>query len=177
MALDQAGVTSGVRAVQDDLTISEPEAKRKEDEDQKLDETVDWVIKAFAAGDGSDIHATVSNGTVNLHGSVTEPWMANRMELLVAGVEGVIEVRNNLAVVPTRKVKDEHLAAEITEAFSRNAFIDETNIDIHVSDGVVTLSGTVGSWFESKTVQEVVWGARGASKINVQIEIEQDRKA
>lgn len=176
-AMDQASSTLGVLMVKDDLIISEPEGRRREDEDQRLRDSVDWAIRAFASGEGADVHANVSNGTVDLHGSVTELWKANRIELVVANIGGVVEVRNHLAVVPTRKVTDEKLAAEITEAFSRNAFIDETSIDVLVANGVVTLSGTVASWFESKAVQEVVWGARGASKINVQLEIDQNRNA
>ena len=53
---------------------------------------------------------------------------------------------NKLAVVPTESIKDERIAEDVVDAMDRNASANPEDVNVRVTDGVVTLTGTVTSW-------------------------------
>jgi osmotically-inducible protein OsmY len=87
------------------------------------------------------------------------------------GLQGVVEVRNNLAVVPNGTIADEVLAREITSAMARNILIDEDHVDVRVENGVVTLTGRVASWMEADACEEIVSTTPGAMEVRSRMNI------
>ena len=115
------------------------------------DEDIAHSIKQSLMWD-SDIDALkvdvgVESGVVTLKGSVDAYWKKYWAESHAGDISGVLDVRNELTIVPTEKVSDEVLAKEIMESLKRNMFTEPEDIDVSVSNGIAKLSGTVKSWF------------------------------
>jgi osmotically-inducible protein OsmY len=96
--------------------------------------------------DSTDIDVSVTNGTVTLEGSVPTYWQHRLAEDLVAGLTGVVMVENHLTVVPTEDFEDEVIAQDVEDALERNLYVVAENITVEVSDGTVTLTGTVPTY-------------------------------
>jgi osmotically-inducible protein OsmY len=172
-AVEQARHTPGARDVRDEIQVAVKHALDGQS-DEEIRERAEKVLQWDASLDGSDIQASVRRGVLELEGNVDQHWKMLRARDLVMGIRGVVEVRENLAVVPTRTVADEVLAEEITSALARNVLIDEDRVDVRVENGVVTLTGTVASWMEVDTVEEIVSATPGALEIRNQLDMSLD---
>ena len=89
-----------------------------------------------------EVDTTVDKGVVKLQGNVDAYWKKFRIEQMASEVKGVLEIDNQISVVPTKNVVDEVIAEDITRAFDRSKLVDLAEIDIRVEKGKVTLSGT-----------------------------------
>jgi osmotically-inducible protein OsmY len=96
--------------------------------------------------DSSKINVSVAGGVVTLGGTVDNYWKKIQAEEDAYGITGVIDVINELGVVPTEKLSDEVIARNIEAALERNFNVNVDNVTVKVSNGVVTLSGTVANW-------------------------------
>jgi osmotically-inducible protein OsmY len=95
--------------------------------------------------DASKVQVRVENGWVTLRGSVPTHWEKTEAARLAGNARGVLSVRNELAVVPSETVGDEVTGEEIVAALERSALVSADQVDVTVSDGLVTLRGTVPS--------------------------------
>ena len=96
------------------------------------------------------IHAQVQEGVVTLSGKVTMPFKANDIARRVAGVEGVVDVRNEVTVLPVSHFDDD-LRLGIARAiygnsnFWRYGAMVNPPVHIIVENGHVTLEGVLNS--------------------------------
>jgi osmotically-inducible protein OsmY len=58
---------------------------------------------------------------------------------------GVVDIINELAVVPTESLEDKIIAHKIIRSYERNPQIDPNEITLEVKNGAVKLEGTVPS--------------------------------
>jgi BON domain len=67
-------------------------------------------------------------------------------------VEGVVAIDNNLTVQPQSWAvqSDDETEKDIEQRLQWSAFVDESDVEVAVNDGVATLSGTVGSLAEEE---------------------------
>jgi len=114
--------------------------------DAEIESHVKDILKWNAAIDSDRISVSVASGAVTLDGFVDSYWKKVYAEDLADNLGSVVTVNNNLSVVPTKKASDENIAAEIKSALERNASVDDDSVDVKVQHGVVTLSGSVGTW-------------------------------
>jgi len=90
----------------------------------------------------------VNNGLVTLYGRVTQPYKAKDLVRIVSRVKGVLEVNNELGVLPV-SIQDDRLRSAIARqiyrdpVFSRYAIYINPPIHIIVERGQVTLTGAV----------------------------------
>jgi hyperosmotically inducible periplasmic protein len=97
-----------------------------------------------------DVNAAVDAGVVTLTGRVTAPFKKNEIADRVARVEGVREVRNDIAVLPVSPFDDE-LRYRVARAIYSNpsfwhyASMSNPPIHIVVENGRVTLTGVVAT--------------------------------
>jgi len=91
----------------------------------------------------SDVTPVVNKGWVILKGSVDSYWQKILVEEIASSLSGVLGLTNELAVVPSKDVTDQSIAAAIVSALERNADVDPDRVNVTVEDGVVTLSGAV----------------------------------
>lgn len=101
-----------------------------------------------------DINTDVSNGTVTLTGKVESAVDKALAEELVANLDGVNRVDNQLTVVAgskkhpaadTSKLTDAKIATVVKTRLLFESEVSGTGIDVDAKNGVVTLKGEVAS--------------------------------
>lgn len=141
-ARTDAASVAGVKGVENLLTVallSSPPVPNDTTILSNAENILDWSSDI----DSLNIRVDVNGGVVSLTGTVTTHWEKDRAEDIVSALRGVIAISNELAVVPTADISDEIIAEDIIDALTRNALVDTDKVDVTVSFGVVTLSGTV----------------------------------
>jgi osmotically-inducible protein OsmY len=118
---------------------------------------IENMIRWNANLDETKITVTSEDGRIKLEGSVDSYWKKSRAEEIVHDVVGVVEVVNELAVVPTDDILDEAIGEELMGALERNIYVDPNAINVKVEKGRITLSGSVEN---SLTLRAVVDTAR-----------------
>ena len=125
---------------------------------------------------------SVSNGRVQLYGSVGTHFDQEHAADVVAGINGVVELANHVQVFShddewfaTAAVggpsglsalssieRDQLLQQRIRSHYYWSALLHDQDIDINVRDGRVTLVGTVDTWLERRAaaVDAFACGAR-----------------
>lgn len=97
-----------------------------------------------------DIVATSRSGKVHLSGKVDTQFEKERAELVAANVSGVLDIDNRLIVDYTWAAKtDYEIKQDVERQFFWSPFVDGEFIHVAVDDGIVTLTGSVGSNQES----------------------------
>jgi len=89
------------------------------------------------------VNITLNAGVVTMKGSVDSYKTKTKAEACAKDVVGVLDVVNELAVVPGERYGDELIAKRVVGAFERNDCIDPSTITVEVDRGEVTLTGTV----------------------------------
>ncbi len=137
-----AAMTAGIAQVENNLKVNFPETVPvPTDEDIKT--SIRSVLRWHPDIDDSDIKVEVNAGLVKLSGNVYTYWEKMLAEDSASNVRGVLDVTNELAVVPSIDFVDKTIADDIISAFERNIHVNPENIDVSVLNGKVTLSGTV----------------------------------
>lgn len=102
-------------------------------------------------------------------GTVDWPYQAAGAENLVRDIAGVRSVTNNI-VARALHADESEIATKIERAFRRHAAVDAQGISVAVRDNVVTLRGTVSSWFEREEAERVAWGP-GIERVENELEL------
>ena len=115
--------------------------------------------------DQSKIHLEVDKGIVTLKGTVTSLWEKARAEDLVDDVIGVIEVINDLAVVPTEDYADEMIAKRVVSALEKNVLIEADSVHVKVEKGKVVLRGSVRNGYALERAGDIALIMAGATSV------------
>ena len=116
------------------------------------------------------IYLTVVDGVVTLTGTVDSERQRDEAVRLVRDTPGVFHVADEMIVHPPSLAEDE-MRASIEAALHRHADREARKITIHARDGVVTLSGTVGSWAERTAIVGIVRGTRGVNVVDDHLQV------
>ena len=169
-AEDDAWAISGVRMVENDLTIKYPPGV-KVPTDIEIKSNIESVLLWQPNIDSTDINITAENGWVILRGSVDAFWKKVRAEELALGLNGVLGVTDELAVVPTEKYTDKTIAEDIESAMERNFNIVVDLIDVEVENGKVTLTGSVTSLPAFRAAQNIAENTPGVLMVDNELVI------
>lgn len=93
--------------------------------------------------DITELRVSVDAGLVTVEGTVDAYWKKRLVDDLALSQVGVVEVVNEVAVVPTDKLSDRAVANALTDALDRNILVDPDDVNVRVSEGNVRLSGWV----------------------------------
>jgi osmotically-inducible protein OsmY len=124
-----------------------------------------------------DVSISVDRGVATLSGRVTMPYKAKDMARLAARVKGVLEVNNQLGVLPV-SIYDDRLRRSIARqiyrdpVFSRYAIQVNPPIHIIVERGNVTLTGAVNSRLEWQKAEMIVRQTSGVFGIENRLQID-----
>jgi osmotically-inducible protein OsmY len=126
---------------------------------------------------GFDINVDTRNGIVTLFGVVASPNVKQTAEAEVRKVGGVKNVVNDLQVVAeARQDRVEHQDAQITTAiqsrFDANSGLEDSTIDVAVSNGVARLTGSVKSRGDQVTALTVARSTVGVVRIIDELRLE-----
>jgi osmotically-inducible protein OsmY len=114
------------------------------------DATLQQHIEKALSNDGrlaqTHISCFVENGSVSLQGSVHTFYQRVAAEESCRWVKGVVNVVNEIEVVPRSSDYDEQIRRRIKDLIDQNIKTNTTNIDIQVENGIVLLRGHVKSY-------------------------------
>lgn len=114
--------------------------------DPEIESNIMNTLRWHSQIDASDIQATAHDGWITLRGTVLSYWQKIKAQEVAAALIGVTGVTNELVVVPTRKYEDRRIAEAIEAALERNVYVDAEMVDVKVTDGVVTIAGSMPDW-------------------------------
>jgi hyperosmotically inducible protein len=98
--------------------------------------------------ENSDIDVDTKNGMVVLNGTVATSAGKERAVAIAKATDGVKGVKDNLRVAPAASgaaMSDGWIKAKIASQFVTEKALDNSDIDIDVAKGVVTLNGAVNT--------------------------------
>jgi osmotically-inducible protein OsmY len=156
-ATDAAWSVWGINSVENKLRIAPIQTM----EDSIIKRRVQSALEADSLLNAGDIKVSVDKGTVTLRGTVDAYWKKRQAEWHAEAVPHVVEVTNELAIVPTKRFTDEEVAKDIMAALERNAFVNAEAVNVSVSYGKVTLTGTVPSWTAKRAARDAAWYTLG----------------
>ena len=163
----------GVRAVADDVTISPVGAGKRSD--TEIARAVAGALERDSAVPDDRIFITVADGQVTLEGQVDWYYQQQQAVHAAGRVRGVASVIDHLTVthfpVSTGSLQD-----QIQQTLSRSPELDAGCIHVEMTDGWVTLTGTVGSRAESHEAADIVWSTPGVTGL-INMLVVKDRKA
>jgi hyperosmotically inducible periplasmic protein len=125
------------------------------------------------------IHVSTRNGVVQLSGFVDSEEIQEAALLTARSVHGVKEVRNDLALrrddhAQRPAVEDSVIAAKVRTKLARDADLPaDSDVDVHVDNGVVQLSGFVASLDEKNRAWEAAVNVAGVKDVLDSIALEQ----
>jgi osmotically-inducible protein OsmY len=144
-ASDDAWSVDGVVRVENDLDVKyAPSLEIPDDSDIQSNIENIFLWNPHLATYKIDVDVT--NGWVTIEGTVDAYWKIIRAEMAAKDVVGVLDVTNNLAVVPTESITDERIAEDVVNAIDRDIRVISDDVSVSVEDGKVTLTGNVPSW-------------------------------
>jgi osmotically-inducible protein OsmY len=142
-AEDDAASVTGVRAVVNELTVR-PTSLRS---DRDIEADVALALEQDPAIEREDIVVLVLDGKVRLEGSLETGRSKDRATEVVSSIEGVVEVENEIQVVPPgfSSEEDEQIRDGIERQLRRSTMVDASTIQVRVENGKATLTGGVSS--------------------------------
>ncbi len=164
-AEDDAYAIPGVSYVENRLEVRPPDASSTPD-DNEIAGRIRSALTWNPSIDANRIEVSVENGVVTLSGTVATIWQRSVACETAGNTRGVLDMRSHLSVEPDEKIPDRDIARQLRGMIGKSAFIDPCMINVHVRNGVVTLSGTVHSHHAVRAAEEMAGSIAGVRDIN-----------
>lgn len=162
-AEEDARNVTGVRFVNNYLKVRPTVARS----DLAIADDVADALRRNAAVDAAEVIVAVRSGVVTLSGTVDSRFERQEAFDATARVPGVVGVINDLLLPAAWPVKSDSAIERDAEAgIIWNAFVDGSDVDVTVRDGVATLTGTVGSFADVLEAESEVFEAGATRVIN-----------
>ena len=117
------------------------------------------------------VEATALDGNVTLTGTVGYGKERAAAERAVSGLIGLRNVRNDIEV-SYDAASPVDVDLHVQEALDRSALVpDDSDVQVVTKDGVITLTGHVGTWAEHDAVVDAAWMARGVIDVSDDLQI------
>lgn len=118
------------------------------------------------------IDVSTADGIVTLDGRVSDLLAKERAESIARTVRGVRSVVNQIEVQPTKGRTDEAIRNDIVTSLTMDPATEAYELDVMVSNGRASLSGTVGSWAEKELAAKVAKSVNGVVAFDNNIDVE-----
>lgn len=167
-----AWIISGVRSVDNRIKIEFPE-DFEVPSDSQIRANVEASLMSNSLVDSTKITVKVAAGVVNLEGTQETYYEKAKAEDIALDVRGVIDVRNQITVVPSESLTDEAIGDTIISRLRRSAFVNAENVNVTVQNGIVSLSGKVDGWSAYKIALDSARFTTGVIDVidNLRIEV------
>jgi len=168
-AQDAARRVTGVLDVANDITVKIPGGLARSDTEiaQAIRHALQWDV--FVPDDR--ITSTVTDGWVTLEGTVEQLAQRDDAERAVRNLVGVKAVVNRITVTFSAPAVGDVREA-IERALERRAEREARRIRVDVADGTVTLTGSVRSWAEYRSVLGAVRFTAGVRAVKDLLRVE-----
>jgi osmotically-inducible protein OsmY len=168
-AIRAAHRVHGVLDVADEIDVALPGKPGLTDAEiaRAVRHALEWDVLV----DDRRIQSTVDEGVVTLEGRVETIRQSEDAAHAVRALKGVRGVVNRIEVSPS-EVDPAIARRAIDRALERRAEREAERIGVSVSDGTVTLAGTVRSWAERDAIVGAVSHAPGISSVSDHLKID-----
>ncbi|MES2520720.1 MAG: BON domain-containing protein [Bacteroidota bacterium] len=159
----------GVKVVVENVEVKFNSSYSKKDDNDIASEILNaykWNMEV----PNDKIKIKVENGFITLEGDVSWNFQKNAARDAVSKLAGVTGVLNNILIKP--ETQDAVEKADIENALERNWSLREDEVNVKVSNHKVTLTGTVGSWYQKDEAARIAWSAPGVWEVVNELEIE-----
>jgi osmotically-inducible protein OsmY len=157
----------GVNAVANDINVRLSDGLQRTDTD--IAQAALSALRWNTMVPKDKVTVTVADGWVTLQGTVEWEYQRQVAAGAIRCLAGVRGVTNRIALEPHVTVSD--VKGKIEDALKRSAEVDARRINVAVSDGTVTLSGNVHSWFERDEARRAAWNAPGVRAVEDRIAV------
>lgn len=120
---------------------------------------------------GEDLKLIIVSGVAYLDGSVASYRQKREVATVVAALPNVRRVVNRLRVAPAGPRSDRQIAQEVLQALSDDPVLSFSTIGVEVIDGVVELTGRVGSLLSRIAAETIAWSAPGVRHVINRLEV------
>jgi osmotically-inducible protein OsmY len=152
----------GVTKVTNDLDVLLLTEHLRDDADLRGDVLQALMLDALVP---TTIEVSVKDSVVTLTGTAERYHQREEAEFVAGNVLGVTGVENDVYLVAPPP-SPQYVAHSIKKALERDAKLDPATLDVSISNGTVTLSGSVRSWYEHDAAVAVAWTASGVTKVH-----------
>ena len=119
--------------------------------DEAIKQKVKKAISRNAYVNSRNITPSILNGKVYLTGTAHSNFEKESATKAVADLKGILEIENHIVVTDTWQWKpDKLIQKDVKDELWWSPFIDSEEITMQVKNGIVTLQGTVDSWWEQE---------------------------
>jgi len=125
-----------------------------------------------AAIEAQDIKVICQDGTVELAGVVRSWSEREEAGLLASEVLGVKRVQNYLTVEWEAERPDAAIKKDAVAALHRDAYLVDMPISVSVKDGVITLSGTIGSVYQKTLAYDDIRWIENVKEVKNNLKVE-----
>ncbi len=164
-AVTDTWMIDGVTSVEDQIDV-EIAPTVEIPTDAEIRNNIENILSWNTDIDVMDIDVSVEGGIVTLEGTVNEYWKKWKAVELVSDVSGVIDVVDEMTVVPTGSFIDKDIAETINDALDRNLYIDAEDITVEVEHGKVTLTGVVPTNFVRSKAGDIASYTAGVIEVH-----------
>ena len=159
----------GVKIVVEKIVVKFDSSWTKKDDNDIASEilnayTWNWQVP------NDQVKVKVEKGWVTLEGELNWNYQKTAAKDAVSKLMGVTGVFNNITIKSESQDKVEK--DDIVDALNRNWSLREQDIEVEVSNHIVTLSGTVNSWYQKDEAARIAWSANGVWTVENELEIE-----
>ncbi len=148
-------------------------------EDSSSDETIAADVREALRWDSrltaDTIRVDVLDGIVTLSGNVRLLAERNLAAADAWRVKGVRQVIDDLAVSPSAERTDADILADVENSLAFDHRVDAGDLVVQVADGVITLSGVVGSTTERQAAIEDAWFTPGVVAVADRLDVNGSR--
>ena len=113
------------------------------------------------------VQIQVETGWVTLEGELDWQFQRQAAHDVVAHLQGVKGVSNDINIRPSVGAMDVH--AKIESALKRSAELDSKNVTVEIEGNSVTLRGKLHTWAERDAAARAAWNASGVQMVSNQI--------
>lgn len=133
--------------------------------DKDLAKAIEDAWLADPATEASDLEVSVEDGVVTISGTADSFAEKSLASDVAKRVPGVIDIRNRIQIEYDTDRADAEIASEVKARLENDVRVDDRLIQVGVKNGIVSLSGTVGSLQEKNRAGIDAWVA-GVQAVN-----------
>lgn len=152
---------AGVKAVVVDMDVRLPNGAERTDED--IANSIRSILRWTVGLPESSVQVQVEKGWITLRGDVDWAYQRQVVARAVRHMRGVTGVSNLIEVGGGLAAHD--IGEKIGQALQRHAEREANRIRVTAHEGIVTLTGTVGSYAERSAARGAAWSAPGVHAV------------
>lgn len=139
--------------------------------DDEIREHIEDAIDGESTLAGLGISAEVTDGVVDLEGTVGSLTHKRLAGVLAWWVPGSVDVINSLEVEPAEDDTDDEIKDAVRTALEKDRLVDASRVTISARDWVVTLRGAVGSPAERDAAEDDAWYVWGVNEVKNELDV------